>query len=111
MPAGVMRPRAPASTMRSAVTSSANSSNEPAKKLDQVDAGGQCGDEPVDGAHVELLSCELDDVGHQQSCGPAWSADLVAVGERGLEAVVAVGDHDRVRARRQSRWPRRCRAG
>ena len=50
--------------------------------------------QPVDGAHAELLGCELHDQGHDRSRPGVVGAPLVAVGARGLEAVMAVGQHE-----------------
>ena len=62
--------------------------------------------QPVDGADAELLGCELHDEGHDRSRPGVVGAPLVAVGARGLEAVVAVGQHEaRTRDRRLDRRP------
>ena len=57
---------------------------------------GRPGEQPVDGVHGELVLDQLDEVG-ERGAGVAGVAvgrlPLGLVGERGLVAVVAVGDH------------------
>ena len=78
----------------------------------EVDAGGQV-EQAVDGLDAELVVDQLDDERHDRAGaadGLAGGAQLVAVGARGLEAVMTVGEHER-RARRCGRGSRRCAPG
>ena len=66
----------------------------------EVEAVGEVGEEAVDGPHGELVVDELHHVDDHQIGTAARAlglATLVAVGERGLVAVVAVGDDHRRR--------------
>ena len=63
----------------------------------KVDVGGQV-EQAVDRLDVELVVDQLDHQHHDRSRAAdflARGAQLVAVGARGLEAVVTVGEHDR----------------
>ena len=79
---------------------------------DEVGAGGEPGDEAVDGVHGELVLDQLDDEG-ERGAGVAGVAvgglALGLVGERGLVAVVPVGDHDRLLGHRGGDGGAACR--
>ncbi len=83
--------------------------DEAAECAGEVEAVGEAGQHPVDGAHGELITGQLHDQGHDEVEGrrgvPGVRPSFASVGQCRLEAVMAVGDHQRSRRHRGREGP------